>query len=168
MRKRTDGFTLVELLIVVIILGILAAVVIPQFTSSTADAQVANLTQNLQAMRSATELYKAQHNNVYPGYPVGGGTPTAALLKDQMLKASKKDGSTAAPGTTGYGFGPYLKSDLPKNPFNDLNTVMIIADGTAMPTAGDDSTGWVFKPQTGEFRCNSAGNAPDGSRLFDL
>ena len=61
------GFTLVELLIVVIILAILAAIVIPQFSSSTTDANEAALDSNLNALRSAIELYKAQHNGVYPG-----------------------------------------------------------------------------------------------------
>ncbi len=57
--KGEGGFTLVELLIVVIILGVLAAVVIPQFGASTQEANMAALDSNLATMRNAIELYAA-------------------------------------------------------------------------------------------------------------
>jgi len=60
-RTRKGGFTLVEILIVVIILGILAAIVIPQFTSASQDARKNSLTSQLQTLRSQLELYKLQH-----------------------------------------------------------------------------------------------------------
>src|SRR5262245_7928139 len=64
---HTRGFTLVELLIVVVVLGILAAAVIPQFTNSTDNARLSTLDTNLAEMRGAVELYYHQHNSVYPG-----------------------------------------------------------------------------------------------------
>ena len=71
------GFTLVELLIVVIILAILAAIVIPQFSSATDDTKEAALDSNLGGLRNAIELYKAQHAT-YPGATAtnAGGTCT--------------------------------------------------------------------------------------------
>ena len=59
------AFTLIEILIVVVILGILAAVVIPQFTNAADDASVASARTQLQTMRSQIELYRAQ-NGAYP------------------------------------------------------------------------------------------------------
>src|SRR5215218_1966694 len=77
-QQRESGFTLVELLIVVIILAILAAIVIPQFSSASTDAQESALDSNLAAMRSAVELYKVQHGAAYPGsVATTGGTCTA-------------------------------------------------------------------------------------------
>ena len=63
---RRSGFTLVEILIVVIILGILAAIVIPQFTDASTSARTNSMTSSLQTVRSQLELYKVQHNDNYP------------------------------------------------------------------------------------------------------
>ena len=66
MRRTRKGFTLVEILIVVIILGILAAIVIPQFTEASNDARLSALISDLQTVRSQLELYKVQHLDRYP------------------------------------------------------------------------------------------------------
>ena len=58
---------MVEILIVVVILGILAAIVIPQFTEASTEAKVSRLASDLQTMRSQIELYKIQHSDVLPG-----------------------------------------------------------------------------------------------------
>ncbi len=62
-KHRNSGFTLVEILIVVIILGILAAIVIPQFTNASQDARRNSLMSQLQTVRSQIELYKLQHKD---------------------------------------------------------------------------------------------------------
>ena len=59
-KSARRAFTLVEILIVVVILGILAAVVVPQFTSAADDANDATVRSQLQTLRSQVELYKAQ------------------------------------------------------------------------------------------------------------
>jgi len=64
--KRNRGFTLVEILIVVVILGILAAIVIPQFSDAATEANDANLVSNLQTLRSQIALYRIQHSDDDP------------------------------------------------------------------------------------------------------
>lgn len=140
MRYRVEGFTLVEVLIVVIILGILAAVVIPQFTDASSDAKLSALQTNLQTIRSQIQLYKLQHadangNELFP---------TLKEFADQMTKASKPDGSTAALGTAGYDLGPYLQS-IPNNPYTGGNS---IGDGAV------GSSDWYYDEKTGVFRAN--------------
>ena len=70
-------FTLVEVLIVVVIMAILAATIIPQFSDSTRDAKVSTTTFNLHTLRSQIELYKTQHNGIVPSATLAAATPTA-------------------------------------------------------------------------------------------
>lgn len=61
--RRQQGFTLIEILIVVVILGILAAIVIPQFTNASQDAQVSAIKSQLQTVRSQIELYRVKNGS---------------------------------------------------------------------------------------------------------
>jgi general secretion pathway protein G len=168
MRTCSEAaFTLIELLLVVVILGILAAVAIPQFSDSSGEARASNLQTNLAVMRNAIEYYRANHNGKYPGYPSGGGAPTQAEAVAQLTLASQANGATAAPGTVGYGFGPYIREAVPANPINGLNTILIVADAAAFPAA-DNATGWILHPFTGKIRANSTGAAPSGKNYYDF
>lgn len=66
MNRVRKAFTLVEILIVVIILGILAAIVVPQFTSASEEAQLSNAQSQLQTIRNMIELYRVRNNGEYP------------------------------------------------------------------------------------------------------
>src|SRR5580765_2870100 len=115
MRNRKRGFTLVEILIVVIILGILAAIVIPQFTNASNDARNNSVASTLQTVRSQIELYKIQHADT---------PPPAASMWTQMLFASNVTGTTSTSVNTaaGYSFGPYLQQ-APTNPVNGQSAI---------------------------------------------
>jgi len=95
------GFTLVEILIVVVILGILAAIVIPQFTSAADETKQASLRSNLQTIRSQIELYKMK-NMVAPDTPPA---TLGLLVTDGYLQA------------------------IPVNPYNGENSVVATAPG---------------------------------------
>ncbi len=152
--KTMHGFTLVEVLIVVSILGIMAAIVVPHYSSTTAEAQLAALQSNLHVVRKQLELYKVHHNGLWPA-AVG---ETGADFTRRMV--TKTDAS-GAPGTQ---LGPYLER-IPINKYNDRTTIRI---GEAAAGAGTD--GWRFDPLTGEFQAddNYDGNndgVPDHVRL---
>jgi len=155
-RYLRSGFTLVELLIVVIILGILAGVVIPQFSSASIEAKEAAIMTDLAALRNAIDLYKVQHNDVYPG-TISGTTNWANFTTHLTTQTDQA-------GAAGTDYGPYLRTGVPRNPVNNLNTGTI----GAVPATADDASGWYYDNSTGEFRANTSGTGPSGVDYIDL
>lgn len=145
--KKSAGFTLVEVLIVVVILGILAAVVIPQFSAAGIQARESSLRFDLQTMRSQLELFKIQHDNKLPS------TESMESFMADMRAVSEE------------GFGPYIQK-MPINPF--INAATSKADGIMFERdrmascPGDGSAGWWLNTVTGEFRANDVGVSMDG------
>jgi len=136
------GFTLVEILIVVVILGILAAIVVPQFTNAANDARRGNVATQVSTLENQLELYAAQNNGTYP---------TVAELN-----------ATATNGETGWSVmidGNFIK-ELPVNPF-DGTWAVTAWDSTAsaglssQSVLADDSTGWNYDPDTGNIAAGS-------------
>ena len=166
--KTKRGFTLVEVLIVVLILGILGAVVLPQFSTASATARASMLADDLRVIRSQVMVFKGQHAGVSPGYPGldPGVAPTEAAFILYMTKASTAAGATAEPGTSGFPYGPYMR-EIPTNPVNDKATVEIIADGGTVPAVADDSHGWIFQPSTLIFKADCTGTNDLGSAYID-
>jgi general secretion pathway protein G len=139
--KRQRGFTLVEILIVVIILAVLAGVVIPQFSSSTEEAKLTVLRSDLSSMRKAVELYYHQHNAVYPGAVesnFSGDASPESWFVDQLTLYTNVKGEAVAVKNDIFKYGPYLKKGLPINPFNDLNTVTINKTDDKLTADTDD------------------------------
>src|SRR3954465_6599526 len=104
-RTNHKGFTPVEILIVVIILGILAAIVIPQFSNASTDAKKNSLTSQLQTMRSQIELYKLQHNDQIPSkFKTDGqyGGTGKEVDWDQLTGQTDVSGTTGTAGAQKY------------------------------------------------------------------
>lgn len=175
------GFTLVEILIVVVILGILAAIVIPQFTQASTEAKTNSLCSDLQTLRSQIELFKVQHNDMPPGNTIDGTTGVLAAdvtaFENQMLYVTNISGTPKTPLTkvreTGvdaeYIYGPYLER-IPPNPFNDQNGLQEVADQTAAKqvVTPDEGCGWGYVPGTGEIYAVDGGTTSNGVHHADL
>jgi general secretion pathway protein G len=142
--RAKSGFTLVEILIVVVILGILAAIVIPQFTEASTEAKTSSLCTDLQTMRSQIELYKIQHND---------NPPSLASFVAQMTA------QTDIAGAAGTDYGPYLQK-IPTNQFNDDDTV------EASGAIGDGGGGWEYDETTGAINADDDTDA-DGDGVLD-
>jgi general secretion pathway protein G len=149
-RVARKGFTLVEILIVVIILGILAAIVIPQFTEASGEARVSNLMTNLQTIRSQLLLYKTQHLETLPA---SGNGQDGDDFADQMTQYTDVDGNVNATPDSDFPYGPYLQS-VPVNPVSGSNTVTVVQDGATAFAAPDADGGWWFNSASGQFRAN--------------
>ena len=153
-RSNNKGFTLVEILIVVIILGILAAIVIPQFSNASTDAKKNSLTSQLQTMRSQFELYKLQHNDTLPpAFKNGSGVVNTW---DEMTGQTDVAGTVITAATTATTYGPYLQQ-TPSNPLNGHTEVFV---GTADATMGQQNTGgavgFIMNKTTGKIWGTSA------------
>jgi len=130
MRTRLKkAFTLVEILIVVVILGILAAIVVPQFTNATQDAQTGNLRAQIKSLQNQIELFKAR-TNAYP---------TIA-----QMNANPAGGSTETRGWGALIDGGYVKN-APRNPAAAAATNFVVVAGTA----GSASAGWHYVEASG-------------------
>ncbi len=137
--NKKSGFTLIEILIVVVIMAVLASVVIPQFSNSTKQAQTSTTEFNLQIIRSQIELYRNQH---------GGRLPAANL--------SELSTTTDALGGKGTGaqfpYGPYLRS-IPANALTEQAAIKTTTNdpaGKADVTANSKG-GWLYNATTGGF-----------------
>ena len=168
MRKNT-AFTLVELMLVVAILGILAAIVLPQLSANTLQAKESAAKDTLSTWRGQIEMYKMQHNGKYPGYKgVMQASPDVDLV-NQFIGTSRVDGfavSAAVPAAP-YNYGPYLKK-IPENPFNNKSSISYVPLATAFSAAANGtSSGWLYKKETGEIRLNWTGTDRDGRAYTD-
>jgi len=158
-RNRKSGFTLVEILIVVIILGILAAIVIPQFTNASQDARKNSLTSQLQTIRSQLELAKLQHRDVVSGSLTTGGATAWGQL---TIKTNDDYSTTGTPL-----FGPYFNG-APTNSLNGNVSVAVLTSGLepafdSSPTGGAATIGWFYHTPTGKIFAATK----SGTKVYD-
>jgi prepilin-type N-terminal cleavage/methylation domain-containing protein len=148
-RRRRNAFTLVEVLLVVVIMAILAATVIPQFSTSSEDAKESTLAFNIHTLRSQIELYKLHHKGNAPAITAGD--------LPQLTTGTNVDGATGTPGDE-YPYGPYLVNGVPPNPITGISTVT--AQATWPPSAETETGGWLYHEATGQI-------APDSEDFLD-
>jgi general secretion pathway protein G len=135
------GFTLVEILIVVVILGILAAIVVPQFTNAANESRVGNVATQVSTIETQLELWAARNNGAYPDL-ASAGEAWQDLVDDGYFKS------------------------IPRNPFDnssaitagDINGFVDLsgADDSTVSVLYNDGAGWYYDPATG----NIAAQAP--------
>lgn len=162
---NSTGLTLIEILIVVILMGTIAAVAVPRLSTSSDEAQVSTLDANLSALRYAIEQYAAQHNGRFPGQfketdgttVVTTDTEARAAFTAQLTAYSDKNGKTSASKDVNFPFGPYFRNALPQNPLPmPSNTVAADFDevGSITNTGAAGGSGWKVAVQTGQVIAN--------------
>jgi prepilin-type N-terminal cleavage/methylation domain-containing protein len=147
------GFSFVELVFVIVIIGIIAAIAVPRLSRTTEHAQVRALQATLRNVRAAIDLFQAEHGR-YPGYNPTNGSPNGKWFVDQLTLYSDAAGNTTETYGDPFIYGPYLRPPFPTNPFNGLATVQVLANRSAQMTLG--ASGWVAVLATGDFGINAA------------
>lgn len=141
---QRKGFTLVELVVVVMILGILAAVAAPKLLGTSSAASENGLKQSLAVIRDAIERYAAEHGGDLPG-----NAGTEADLKSDLT--------------------PYLRGTFPVCPVAGNNaSIKVTTTNEAIAGVASPTESWHYCSASGQFICNSsAATKTDPTVKFD-
>jgi len=165
--RRNHGFTLIELMIVIIIIAILALILVPKLAGATKKAKEATLVANMNLIRKSLEQFNGDT----------GTFPT--VLNDLGAPASAPPSLPAGYAVSSTYKGPYLRcqggiglyDSIPRNPLK-TSTADNMAEkaGTAGITTDTAASveHWIYDKDTGKVWVNSAGTTVDGAAYADL
>lgn len=149
-KVRRRGFSLVELVVVVIIMGMIASMAIPRMGRGAIGANEAAVTGDLNIIRKALLWYATEHRENFPG-------PDADAVVNQLTRFSDLGGATSPTRTGTFTFGPYLLRipPCPIGHFPDSNKIAIDAANSPPLDQPASGAGWIYNPNTGEFYPNA-------------
>jgi prepilin-type N-terminal cleavage/methylation domain-containing protein len=141
------AFSLIELVMVVAIIGIIAAIAVPRLASASERARQRQVEANAAILQRAVDLYAAEHAERTPAHRPDGSVSDDALEFIRRLMGKTSD--TGALSPTGL-FGPYLKS-WPRNPYTICRLIRI--DGPD----GAKNCAWRFHSASGRITPDHTG-----------
>lgn len=141
---QRKGFTLVELVVVVMILGILAAVAAPKLISTSGSATDNGIKQSLSVIRDAIERYAADN---------GGALPAASTNTEAQFKLDLKS---------------YLRGAFPKCPVGIKDSTIAMTTGADIAADSSPTKAWKYSYDKGEFIVNLKDNtSSDATITYD-
>lgn len=154
---RRPAFSLIELVVVVVIISLLAAIAIPRLGRGTGAAKDASFAKSLTALRNAIEHYRAEHGAYPTCNPVSGNKSTIMFQLTQYTDAA---GNYSATKGGAFIYGPYLRA-IP---------ALVVRDGgdrTRISTVDGPAVAWIYDPVSGDIRGNTgAATDASGARLY--
>jgi type II secretory pathway pseudopilin PulG len=148
--QRLWGLSLIEAVVVVVLMGVLAAVTLPRFSRASAGGVELSLSGNLAVMRKAIAMYCSEHGGRLP--TAGEFASAMTLYTDSSGKISKTPSSTAM-------YGPYLR-EIPPLPVGAAKGSTGVA---GEPGAG---VGWIFREKVGTIQANTTTETDGTGRLY--
>lgn len=147
-RAFGRGFSLIELVIVVVIMGTVAAIAVPRMSQAAASARLASLSANLRVLNGAAEQYATEHEGLNPARLANGAVDTQ--LKNLTLRLTTRTTISGEALGLNRTLGPYLR-EIPVNPMNGLRTIRLDGSPLRMGTHG-----WRFDSTTNTFAADHA------------
>lgn len=167
-RRKNSAFSLVELVIVIVILGIIAAIAIPRISSGSRNAGESALRADLASLRNAIDWYYGEHNNKFPGQLTDGSNApdTEGAFISQLTLYSNVGGTVTDTKNSAFPYGPYVRGSFPASPIGDNKgkaTVTVVNQDGPLVATPADGKGWVYNTKTGEIIANTDDTANDGT-----
>ena len=144
------GFSLLEVMLVVVIIGLVAAIAIPKFSRGAAGASDSALSGNLAVLRNAVDLYQAEHNGTYPA---------VATISTQLTQFTDAAGGVSATKDATHIYGPYLRS-VPPVPVGAKK------GGTTIAAADGAGVGWIYSATNGTIQANTTTETDSAGALY--
>jgi len=167
-HSKRKGFSLIELVIVIVILGIVAAIAIPRIGSGSKNAGESALTANLASLRNAIDWYYGEHRNTFPGAKadgLGNAADSELAFVNQLTMYSDIDGNCSADKDAAFPFGPYIRGNFPNLSAGanaGENSVTMLNQATPCVSTPADGNGWVYNTNTGQIIANADEIGSDG------
>ena len=141
--RRTLGFSLIELILVVLIIGIVVSVAVPKMNRSARGASAKALKMDLARLYSAIELYAVEHD----------GKPPDQNIKAQLTQYSNFTGTTTSAmkkPATGIVYGPYLTKipTLTVGSKKGADEIYHTSNESETPATADPKQGWWYNSAT--------------------
>lgn len=133
-RRKVTAFTLIEILIVVVILGILAGIVMTNADVAGHESRIGSMVTQLRDLRSQVTVYRIEHRDALP--------PLITTQWNSMMTKTNATGGVPAAGDRT--FGPYFDR-APVNPLTASSTIVAVGTAPAL------TTGWYYDSATGEL-----------------
>jgi type II secretory pathway pseudopilin PulG len=169
--SRRKAISLIEMILAVAILGLVAALTLPRFsTAAEAPNEGALLHERLKLLRVAIERYHEDHG-VYPGRDLNNPAAncSAATFVAQLAQFTNEQGGTATARDAAHRLGPYLRDRIPACPVPPsagLTGVQIVGAGSTLNYVPESrSAGWLYNCETGQIEPNSDA-ADAGGRAY--
>ena len=147
-NQHSKAFSLIELVVVIVIIGVISAIAIPRMTRGAQNAGATALKGSLSVMRSALELYRTEHEGKFPVIA------TAATQLTQYTKVDGSDANAAPDVAGGRVYGPYVRK-IPPLP------VGLKKNSTGIAAIDGAGVGWIYDDTTGTIKANCADTEVD-------